>query len=169
MEEEDGGVQAAGVTDAISAMEISDTESVMQYIVDNGQDFLRLDECIDRLRQQQVQQEEHKRQSHNRNSDLWTTTWGLMLLSPELNVPSSWQHRTFMRRFRLPYQLFKQLVAQCVEVNLFQQKKQGKIPIEFEVIVDHNRKVTHCSKWFYGSWNDKMITVNWTVAISMCR
>jgi hypothetical protein len=34
----------------------------------------------------------------------------------------------------------------------------GKPTISFQVVVDHNRKVTHCSQWFYGTWNDKMIT-----------
>jgi hypothetical protein len=36
----------------------------------------------------------------------------------------------------------------------------GKPTLSFQVVVDHNRKVTHCSKWFYGTWNDKMITTN---------
>jgi hypothetical protein len=35
----------------------------------------------------------------------------------------------------------------------------GKPTLSFQVLVDHNRKVTHCSKWFYGTWNNKMITV----------
>ncbi|KAJ1415967.1 hypothetical protein B484DRAFT_157587, partial [Ochromonadaceae sp. CCMP2298] len=58
-----------------------------------------------------------------------------MLLNPQLLEPASWQHRDFVRRFRLPYQLFKQLVAQCVEVNIFNQQRQGKIAIEFKVLI----------------------------------
>jgi hypothetical protein len=97
------------VTEGMSAMEISDTQTALRYIEENGLDFLRLDDCIERLREQHREQEEVKRQSHHRVTDLWTTTWGRMLQSPELNVPTSWEHRVFMRRFRLPYQLFKQV------------------------------------------------------------
>ncbi|KAJ1382569.1 hypothetical protein B484DRAFT_440752, partial [Ochromonadaceae sp. CCMP2298] len=105
---EDNEEDEMEVTEGMSAMEISDTQTALRYIEENGLEFLRLDECIDRLRVQQMQKEENKRQSHHRVTDLWTTTWGRMLQNPELNVPTSWQHRVFMRRFRLPYQLFKQ-------------------------------------------------------------
>ncbi|KAJ1392979.1 hypothetical protein B484DRAFT_439391, partial [Ochromonadaceae sp. CCMP2298] len=132
---EDNEEDEMEVTDGMDALEISDTHRALRYIEENGLEFLRLDDCIERLREQQREQEEIKRQSHHRVTDLWTTTWGRMLQSPQLNVPTSWEHRVFMRRFRLPYQLFKQLVAECVEVNLFKQKRPGKIPVEFKVLI----------------------------------
>jgi hypothetical protein len=106
---EDNEEDEMEVTDGMDALEISDTHRALRYIEENGLEFLRLDDCIERLREQQREQEEIKRQSHHRVTDLWTTTWGRMLQSPQLNVPTSWEHRVFMRRFRLPYQLFKQV------------------------------------------------------------
>ncbi|KAJ1400483.1 hypothetical protein B484DRAFT_471178, partial [Ochromonadaceae sp. CCMP2298] len=58
-----------------------------------------------------------------------------MLKNPDLNDPKHWVHRNFVRRFRLPYQLFKQLVVECKEVNQFEQKRKGKIPLEFKILI----------------------------------
>ncbi|KAJ1403322.1 hypothetical protein B484DRAFT_457569 [Ochromonadaceae sp. CCMP2298] len=69
------------------------------------------------------------------DADLWSSTWGRMLKNHFLNDPKHWVHRDFVRRFRLPYQLFKQLVVECEEVNLFDTKRKGKIPIEFKVLI----------------------------------
>jgi hypothetical protein len=70
--------------------------------------ILRLEDCARSAEEMAREREEMKRQSHNRTTNLWNTIWGRLLLNPNLNEPSSWEHRTFMRRFRLPYQLFKQ-------------------------------------------------------------
>ncbi|KAJ1431206.1 hypothetical protein B484DRAFT_395604 [Ochromonadaceae sp. CCMP2298] len=75
---------------------------------DNEEDEMKVTEGME----QQREQEEIKRQSHHRVTDLWATTWGRMLQNPQLN-----------------------LVAECVEVNLFKQKRPGKIPIEFKVLI----------------------------------
>jgi hypothetical protein len=45
----------------------------------------------------------------------------------------------------------------------------GKPTIAFQAVVDHNRRILHCSKWFYGTWNDKMITVNDTYPSDLMR
>ncbi|KAJ1385666.1 hypothetical protein B484DRAFT_410433, partial [Ochromonadaceae sp. CCMP2298] len=110
--EEDNEEDEMEVTEGMDAMDISDSQTALRYIEENGLEFLRLDDCIERLREQQREQEEIKRQSHHRVTDLWTTTWGRMLQSPQLN-----------------------LVAECVEVNLFKQKRPGKIPIECKVLI----------------------------------
>jgi hypothetical protein len=99
-----GEEEAAG--EQTEPMEISDSELVLQHVEQHGGEFLQLDECVERLREQH---EERKRQSHHRTTDMWTTVWGRMLNNPALNEPTSWEHRSFMRRFRLPYQLFKQV------------------------------------------------------------
>jgi hypothetical protein len=45
----------------------------------------------------------------------------------------------------------------------------GKPSIAFQVVVDHNRMILHCSKWFYGTWNDKQITVQDTYPIKLMQ
>jgi hypothetical protein len=123
----------------------ADLYSVLQCIEKDPTAIARVDECV-RLYQSKIAPDKKTRQSHFRSKayltthilissvsnfillpyflqDLWETGWGQMLLDPKLLEPASWQHRNFVRRFRLPFQLFKQLVAECVEVNLFQQQR----------------------------------------------
>ena len=40
----------------------------------------------------------------------WDSVWGRMLLHPDLQISSSPMRKTFMRRFRVPYLMFKRLV-----------------------------------------------------------
>jgi hypothetical protein len=118
-------------SDGQSLSESLDAEMAEMCVERDPAPFLRLGDCV-RIHEERKRK---RRQSHHRAKDLWSGVWGRMLNNPNLNIPSSWEHRAFMRRFRLPYQLFKQLVAQCVEVNLFEQKRKGKIPIEFKVLI----------------------------------
>jgi hypothetical protein len=119
-------------------------------------EYLQLDDCVRRM-QDNIEEAKSGRESHGRTKDLWSSTWGRMLKNPFLNDPKHWVHRDFVRRFRLPYQLFKQvsllfqfflklhltfltpssiqLVVECEEVNLFDTKRRGKIPIEFRVLI----------------------------------
>jgi hypothetical protein len=85
-----------------------DAEAAWACLQEKLPAILRLEDCARSAEEMAREREEMKRQSHNRTTDLWTTIWGRLLLNPNLNEPSSWEHRTFMRRFRLPYQLFKQ-------------------------------------------------------------
>ena len=41
----------------------------------------------------------------------WASTWGVMLLQPELQIQGSHAWKTFMRRFRIPHSLFTRLVS----------------------------------------------------------
>ena len=38
--------------------------------------------------------------------------------------------------------------------------KEKKPTLAFQVVVSHTRKFMHVSEYFYGTWNDKQITVN---------
>ncbi|KAJ1429659.1 hypothetical protein B484DRAFT_479390 [Ochromonadaceae sp. CCMP2298] len=118
-----------------AAMDVIAEEEVAAAIEERTPELLRLEDCALEAEEEERDREEWKRQSHNRAKDLWGTTWGRLLLDPKLNEPKSWEHRTFVRRFRLPYQLFKQLVVQATEVNLFNQQRQGKIPLEFKLLI----------------------------------
>jgi hypothetical protein len=141
------------------AMEVGgDAEVAWACLEERLPSILRLEDCARSAEEMAREREEMKRQSHNRTTNLWDTIWGRLLLNPNLNEPSSWEHRTFMRRFRLSYQLFKQasstvysaflilhqtilsthfiqLVVQAREFNLFNQKRQGKIPFEFKLLI----------------------------------
>lgn len=42
-----------------------------------------------------------------------------------------------------------------------------KPTVAFQVVVSHSRKFMHVSKYFYGTWNDKQITVNDTFPVDV--
>ena len=75
------------------------------------------------------------RENRNRSTCLWDSSWGRLLLNPEIRDSTSWYARLFRRRFRLPYDLFVTFVEECREVNLFKEKNYSKIPIEFKILM----------------------------------
>ncbi|KAJ1411349.1 hypothetical protein B484DRAFT_435615, partial [Ochromonadaceae sp. CCMP2298] len=115
-------------------MKVDEADAVA-FIEQLDQEFLQLDEVVRLMQEEEDEQEQSGRQSHGREKDMWGTVWGTMLKNPDLNDPKHWVHRNFVRRFRLPYQLFKQLVVECKEVNLFEQKRKGKNPLEFKILI----------------------------------
>ena len=58
-------------------------------------------------------------ESHNRSKDLSDSVWGQMLVDPTISVVGSWYNRKFRRRFRVPYSMFLEIVAECKEHNVF--------------------------------------------------
>jgi hypothetical protein len=105
----DGWRWREGEEEQQAAMDVISDEEVAAAIEERIPELLRLDDCALEAEEVERAKEEWKRQSHERAKDLWGTTWGRLLLNPKLNEPKSWEHRTFVRRFRLPYQLFKQV------------------------------------------------------------
>jgi len=75
------------------------------------------------------------RENRYRSTSLWDSSWGKLLLNPQINDSTSWYARLFRRRFRLPYDLFITFVEECKEVNLFNEKNYSKIPIEFKILM----------------------------------
>ena len=71
----------------------------------------------------------------NRPKDMWETTWGRMLLDPMLQVKGSYAYRKFRRRFRVPIEMFYDLVKLAKERNICEQKYDGKIRIEIKILV----------------------------------
>ncbi|KAJ1439688.1 hypothetical protein B484DRAFT_443840 [Ochromonadaceae sp. CCMP2298] len=114
-------------------MDVDEADAVV-FCQQLDNEYLQLDDCVRRM-QDNIEEAKSGRESHGRTKDLWSSTWGRMLKNPFLNDPKHWVHRDFVRRFRLPYQLFKQLLVECEEVNLFDTKRRGKIPIEFKVLI----------------------------------
>lgn len=45
--------------------------------------------------------------------------------------------------------------------------KECKPTLAFQVVVSHSRFIMHVSKHFYGTWNDKQITVNDTFPVEI--
>jgi hypothetical protein len=45
--------------------------------------------------------------------------------------------------------------------------KESKPTVAFQVVVSHSRMFMHVSKYFYGTWNDKLITVNDTFPVEV--
>ena len=77
-------------------------------------------------------------ENHNRSKDLISTSvWGQMLVDPTLSVVGFWLNRKFRRRFRVPYSMFLEIVAECKEHNVFgMQLRQSKIKIEYKILVN---------------------------------
>jgi hypothetical protein len=64
------------------------------------------------------------------------TVFGCMLADPRLQDPTSSEAALFRRRFRVPYQLFVDvLVPLCKERNVFEMKKNSTIPVEHRILV----------------------------------
>jgi hypothetical protein len=103
-----------------AVMDVIAEEEVAAAIEERIPELLRLDDCALEAEEEERQREETKRESHKRAKDLWSSNWGRLLLNPKLNEPKSWEHRTFVRRFRLPYQLFKQVRSIRYCLNLHQ-------------------------------------------------
>jgi hypothetical protein len=77
------------------------------------------------------------RRNKNRNTHLWDTVWGKMLLDEaSLLDTTSYQHENFRNRFRVPYTMFLEIVEECKEHKVFGETiRVSKIPIEFKVLV----------------------------------
>ena len=69
-------------------------------------------------------------------ANLWESVWGKMLLHPDIDNPTSRVSKLFRRRFRVPYDLFKNcLVPLCLEHDVFRLKQNSLIPLEFRLLI----------------------------------
>jgi len=75
------------------------------------------------------------REMRNRSTNLWLSPWGVLIKSDQIRIPGSYQDRLFRKRFRLPFALFLEFVKECKEHNIFEEKKAGKIPVEFKILI----------------------------------
>ena len=74
-------------------------------------------------------------ESHHRTKDLWSTPWGAMLLNMEVSTELSFERRKFRRRFRVPYEMFVEIVRECDDGDIFGvYQRRRKIPTEFKVL-----------------------------------
>jgi hypothetical protein len=64
------------------------------------------------------------------------TTWGKLINNPNVENPNSKEGKSFRRRFRIPFPLFKLIVQLCRKENIFEHTDQRKvrIPIEIQVL-----------------------------------
>jgi len=75
------------------------------------------------------------RESRSRSTNLWLSPWGVLITSDQIRIPGSYQDRLFRKRFRLPFLLFLEFVKEAKEFNIFEEKKAGKIPVEFKIMI----------------------------------
>ena len=67
---------------------------------------------------------------------LWDSVWGQLLRNPNLAVANSNEAKSFRRRFRVPYDLFRDiLIPLCEKHNVFRVKKRTLIPVEFRLLI----------------------------------
>ena len=79
-----------------------------------------------------------KRHGRSKNTDYWSTAWGIMLRSDEIKEPDHVKARQFRRRFRVPYAVFVEVLLSLVEeFNLFDIKDPSKVrvPPEFKQLM----------------------------------
>ena len=67
-------------------------------------------------------------------TNFWDTPWGKLIQHPDVRDPATKTGKIFRRRFRLPFPLFNHLVNLCQEHDIFETKRQSKIPIEAKVV-----------------------------------
>lgn len=75
------------------------------------------------------------RTNRGRTKNLWESGWGRLILHPDVDTKGSYHNRVFRRRFRLPFPVFKSLVQDCKEHNVFNSRREGKISVEFKVLI----------------------------------
>ena len=70
--------------------------------------------------------------------DWWSTSWGKLVRSVDVANPTSYAGRTFRKRFRLPFRLYKYLVDACRQHRVFggECSATGKpaMPVELKVL-----------------------------------
>ena len=101
---------------------------IMRYILEN-------DEFVDEVFDETSTSKSRKRRRSC--SNFAETTWGKMLSDPSTADPYSFWGKKFRRRFRVPFDFFKNiLVPLCVEGNFFEIKQSKTlIPIKIRIMI----------------------------------
>lgn len=67
--------------------------------------------------------------------DFWSSAWGLVISDPSVWDPKSRSGKSFRRRFRVPFPLFKQvLLPLCKQHQFFSSQRHSRIPVEAKVL-----------------------------------
>ena len=87
------------------------------------------------MQYEDVNAQKRTRNRYPNNKSFWETQWGELITNENTYNPLSREGKTFRRRFRLPFPLFKYLVQICKEENVFESIYTSKIlPIEAKVL-----------------------------------
>ena len=97
---------------------------VEEYIIENGEDFV------------DVKAPKKRRVARSpRLIDFSVTKWGALLADPNTRVPNTYQGKLFRRRFRVPFQVFDEvLLPMCREHNVFGKGHNSRIPIAIKLL-----------------------------------
>ena len=97
---------------------------VEEYIVENGEDFV------------DVKAPKKRRVARSsRLIDFYKTKWGVLLTDPNTRVPNTYQGKLFRRRFRVPFQVFDEvLLPMSKEYNVFGNGHNSRIPIAIKLL-----------------------------------
>lgn len=82
--------------------------------------------------------QKRKRQQYERG-DPWNSSWGRMLKHPDVSFPTKRTGKLFRRRFRVPYQVFENLLELTISKNYFGHGKadcsgRKSIPVELKLL-----------------------------------
>ena len=75
-----------------------------------------------------------KRTIKDYENAFWESTWGKLILNPNVENPKSIEGKRFRRRFRLPFPMFQYLVELCMRHNIFDLKNKSPIPIQLKIL-----------------------------------
>ena len=68
-------------------------------------------------------------------ADFWSSPWGILISNPVVEDPKSKEGKSFRRRFRVPFPLFKEiLLPLCIEHQIFNHNRRSRIPVEAKLL-----------------------------------
>jgi hypothetical protein len=111
-----------------------DVKVVEESIISDPSAYLDYGSLL-RLFDKQNRRAGSARTNRGRTKNLWESGWGKLILHPDVNTKGSYHNRVFRRRFRLPFPVFRDLVQDCKEHNVFNSRREGKIAVEFKVLI----------------------------------
>jgi hypothetical protein len=75
-----------------------------------------------------------KKRRRQETPDYWESTWGKMLKHKDIADPNSFVGKKFRRRFRVPYQLFVDIIIpKCAKFGILSVARE-RIPVEFKIL-----------------------------------
>ena len=67
--------------------------------------------------------------------DFWSSPWGILISNPVVENPKSKEGKSFRRRFRVPFPLFKEiLLPLCIQHQIFNSTRRSRIPVEAKIL-----------------------------------
>lgn len=128
------GSNQSKVIDSINNAAYDDS-AIREYLIDLVNEDPGSFEDLDDINNINIRPYGPIRENRKRATNLWLSPWGLLISSEQIKIPGSYEDRLFRKRFRLPYALFVNFVKEAKDLNIFAEKRGGKIAVEFKIMI----------------------------------